>query len=213
MSEIRPISAELRQRAGKGAARATRRAGRIPAVIYGNKQDTVLISLEPVEFSRELKAHGFFSHIFEITVKGDGTHRALARDVQFHPVTDQPLHVDFMRFSASTKLHVDVEIEFINEAESPGMKRGGVLNVVNATLEVVCAPDVIPETLVVDLTGLKIGDSVHLSDIKLPEGVHAVSEDNLTIVTIATPTLMTVEEEASETEAEAAGTTTVGGAS
>ncbi len=198
MPETVAISAEARERAGKGAARAARRAGRVPAVIYGNKETPVLISLDPLELRQQLRRSGFFAHIFEVKVNGD-THRVLARDVQRDPVTDRPLHVDFMRFSAKTRINIDVAVRFINEEESPGIKMGGVLNIVRHAVELLCSPENIPEYLTVDLTGLEMGDGVHISDIELPEGVQpTITDRDFTVATIAAPTILTVEEEEGE---------------
>lgn len=201
MSEIVVLEAEVRDRAGKGAARATRRAGRIPAVLYGDKKEPVMLSLDPKLFGRQLNRPGFFSHLFDLNI--DGTkHRALPRDVQLHPVTDEPLHVDFVRVTAHTKTHVNVPVHFENHAASPGLKRGGVLNVVRHDIELVVAADSIPERIDVDLTGLDIGDSVHISAIKLPAGAHpAIADRDFTIATIAAPTVKSAEETAEEGEA------------
>ena len=198
MSEIVTLEAEVRDRAGKGAARATRRAGRIPAVIYGDKKEPVMISLDPKEFGRQLNRGGFFSHLFDISVDGV-KHRALPRDVQLHPVTDAPLHVDFVRVTASTKTHVNVPVQFENQAASPGLKRGGVLNIVRHDIELIVAAGNIPEQIVVDLTGLDIGDSVHISAIKLPEGAQsAIADRDFTVATIAAPTVRSEEAAAAE---------------
>lgn len=202
MSEIVVLEAEVRDRAGKGAARATRRAGRIPAVLYGDKKEPVMLSLDPKLFGRQLHKPGFFSHLFDLNI--DGTkHRALPRDVQLHPVTDEPLHVDFVRVTAHTKTHVNVPVHFENHMASPGLKRGGVLNVVRHDIELSVSADSIPERIDVDLTGLEIGDSVHISAIKLPAGAHPVIADrDFTIATIAAPTVKSSEtEEAGETPA------------
>ena len=203
MAKASTISAQMRERAGKGAARATRRAGRVPAVIYGNKMDPVSISLDPLELQQNMGQSGFFARVFEVKV-GKEKHRVLARDVQFDPVTDRPLHVDFMRFSAGATLNVDVAVAFENEEASPGIKRGGVLNVVMHTIELTCAADNIPHSIPVDLSGLDIGDTLHLSDITLPADVQPVISDrDFTIATIAAPTLMKEdEEEAAEAEEE-----------
>ena len=205
MAQVTTMTAEVRERAGKGPARATRRAGRVPAVIYGNKMDSVLISLDPVDLAHQLTGPGFFSRVFDVKVNGE-THRVLARDLQTDPVTDRPLHVDFMRFSATTRINVDVQVLFRNEEDSPGLKRGGVLNVVRHAVEMICAPDRIPESITVDLTGLDIGDSVHISDISLPEDVQlTITDRDFTIATVVAPSaLKTVEEEEAEAEAEAA---------
>ena len=205
MAQVTTMTAEVRERAGKGPARATRRAGRVPAVIYGNKMDSVLISLDPVDLAHQLTGPGFFSRVFDVKVNGE-THRVLARDLQTDPVTDRPLHVDFMRFSTATRINVDVQVLFKNEEDSPGLKRGGVLNVVRHAVEMICAPDRIPESITVDLTGLDIGDSVHISDISLPEDVQlTITDRDFTIATVVAPSaLKTVEEEEAEAEAEAA---------
>ena len=190
MANVTTLGAEMRQRAGKGAARQTRRDGRVPAVIYGDKQDPVMISIDPLDLAKQLQGPGFFARVFEVNVNGD-KHRVLARDLQVDPVSDRPIHVDFMRFSAATRLNVDVEIMFENEAESPGIKRGGVLNVVRHTVELICAADRIPESLTIDLTGLDIGDSMHASVLTLPEGVElTITDRDFTIATIAAPTIM-----------------------
>ncbi len=199
MAQTHKLSAEIRERAGKGAARATRRAGRVPAVIYGNKQEPVLISVDPVDLMKEIHQPGFFSHVYEIAVGGD-TYKVLARDLQTHPINDLPTHVDFMRFSAKTRLAVDVYVEFINEDKCPGLKEGGVLNVVRHEVELRCSPDSIPEQLEADLSGLEIGDTLHISAIALPEGAElTITDRDFTVATIAAPTIFTeVEDEVDE---------------
>ena len=204
MTEIVTLEAEVRDRAGKGAARATRRAGRIPAVIYGDKKEPVMISLDPKAFGRELNRRGFFSHLFDISIDGI-KHRTLPRDVQLHPVTDEPLHADFVRVTASTKTHVNVVVAFENQAASPGLKRGGVLNIVRHDIELVVAAGNIPERIVVDLTGLDIGDSVHISAVKLPGGAQlAIADRDFTVATIAPPTVKSEEAAATAEGGEAA---------
>ena len=201
MAQAATMSVELRDRAGKGAARATRRAGRVPAVIYGNKQDPVMISLDPVELMMNLRGAGFFSRVYELEA-GGAKHRVLPRDLQLDPVSDRPIHVDFMRFSARTRLAVDVAVVFENEEECPGLKQGGVLNIVRHAVELLCSPDSIPESLIVDLEGLEIGDSIHISSMKLPDDVElTITDRDFTIVTIAAPTVY-VEEEAEVEEGE-----------
>jgi large subunit ribosomal protein L25 len=143
MSQIISVSAESRDRAGKGTARQTRRSGRIPAVIYGGKQTPVMISLETISFTRLLHQPGFFTHLFDVTV-GDQSHRVLARDVQFNPVTDIPEHVDFLRVTSDTRITVMIPVEFVDQEKSAGIKRGGVLNIVAHEIEVECAADSIP---------------------------------------------------------------------
>ncbi len=201
MANVIPLAAEIRERAGKGAARATRRAGRVPAVIYGSKKDPVMISIDPLDLRKQLRGGGFFSHMFEINTGGT-KEKVLPRDIQLDPVTDVPLHVDFMRFGADTQVNVGVAVVFENELASPGLKRGGVLNVVAHEVELICAPDNIPERLTVDLTGLDIGDSVHISAVNLPDGVQTtIQERDFTVATIVAPSAVKSEaEEAAEGE-------------
>jgi len=200
MAQAQKLNAELRERAGKGAARAVRRAGRVPGVIYGNKQEPVLISVDPIDLMKELQKPGFFSHVYEITV-GDDTYKVLARDLQQHPINDLPTHVDFMRFSAKTRLAVSVLVEFVNEDKCQGLIEGGVLNVVRHEVELRCSPDSIPESLIADLSEYNIGDSLHISAITLPENVElTITDRDFTIATIAAPTVYTETEEGEEGE-------------
>ena len=202
MPEIISLRAELRQRAGKGATRATRRAGRIPAVVYGDNQEPALISLEPRELTRALSRPGFFNHLVEIKVDG-ATQRTLPREVQYHPVTDAALHVDFMRVGIGAQVTVTVPISFINHEGAPGLRRGGVLNIVRHGIEMVCSVDNIPERLVVDLNGLDIGDTVHISAIEMPADARPViHERDFTIASIAASSA--VREEAAAAAATAA---------
>ena len=202
MAEAISIIAEVRDRAGKGVARATRREGKVPAVIYGNKLDTVLISIDGKELIRLIHNPGFFTHIFDITVAGDN-HQVLARDLQLDPVTDHPMHVDFLRFNKNTKIVLEIPVAFYNEEESPGLKRGGVLNIVRREIELRCSPLNIPQDLQIDLTGMDIGDSVHISAIKLPDGVEPITDRDFTVATVAAPTIMEeVEEETEDEEGE-----------
>jgi large subunit ribosomal protein L25 len=198
MVEVITIEAEARERAGKGAARATRRAGKVPGVIYGAKQDPRLIAVDPRVIMRELHRHGWRSRFYDVKV-GETTERALLRDVQFHPVTDRPEHVDFQRLAPGQEIRVAVEVAFLNEGLSPGLKQGGVLNVIRHEIEVYCSVDDVPERFEVDLTGLTIGSSIHWSAVKAPPGVRPVIADrDFTIASIAPPTKM------SEAPAEAA---------
>ena len=202
MSDVQNLSAELRSRAGKGAARQTRRDGRVPGVIYGNKQPATLISVEPRELLRQLRKKAFHATLFDIACDGK-KERVLPRDVQFDPVSDKPTHVDFMRVGEHTRVYVDVPVVFQNEAQSPGLKRGGVLNIVRHEVELICSVDHIPQQITIDLAGLDIGDSVHISMVKLPEGVRpAIADRDFTVATIAVPTVQKVETEVAATPAE-----------
>jgi large subunit ribosomal protein L25 len=185
MPEIITLSAERRAQAGKGAARATRRAGRVPGIIYGGDQEPLPISLELRELSRVVVKRGFLATIVDVNVDGD-VHRALPRDVQYHPATDAALHVDFMRVGADSQVTVVVPVAFVNHELSPGLRRGGILNIVRHGIAVICRVDNIPERLVVDLDGLNIGDSVHISAVNFPPGSRPVITDrDFTIASIA----------------------------
>ena len=185
MPEITTLNAEPRAQAGKGAARAMRRAGRVPGIIYGENKEPVMISLEPRELSRVLANRGFFATL--IDVKVDGTvHRTLPRDVQLHPATDAPMHVDFMRVGGHAQVTVTVPVVFVNPEMSPGIRRGGILNIVRHGIELSCPVDNIPDQLVVELNGLEIGDSIHISRVIVPEGCRpTIAERDFTIASIA----------------------------
>ncbi len=201
MSEIQTMPAKTRERAGKGPARAARRAGLVPGVIYGAKKDPTMITLDPRDLIRGLRTGGFMATVYELDVAGR-KERVLPRDVQFDPVTDRPLHVDFLRVSSATLVTVDVPVHFLNEEESPGLKRGGLLNIVRHEIEMHCRADAIPSHIEVDLTGLDIGDSVHISMITLPAGVEpTITDRDFTVATIAAPTVVQ-EEEAEAAEGE-----------
>jgi large subunit ribosomal protein L25 len=201
MPEITSLNAEPLGRLGKGAARATRRAGRVPAIIYGDGKDPVAVSLEPRELGRVISKPGFLATLVDVAVDGT-THRALPRDVQYHPVTDAPLHVDFMRVGAGARVTVTVPVNFINQERSPGLRRGGILNIVRHGIEVRCNVDAIPERLVVSLDGLDLGDSIHIHAVTLPEGVQPVTtERDFTIATIGASSA--IREEAAQAAATA----------
>ncbi len=200
MSDIASLEAEAREQAGKGDARALRRSGRVPAVIYGDKKDPLPISIDRRLLQAELSQAGFYLRLYDIRVGGKNEH-VLPRDVQRHPVTSAPLHVDFLRISAGATIAVNVGVVFENEEESPGLKRGGVLNVVRYEIELVCPATAIPESITIDLTGLDICDGVHISSVKLPPDVEPVISDrDFTIATITAPTVQ--EEEVEEEEGE-----------
>ena len=201
MSEVAELQADRREGGQKGAAREIRRNGRVPGIVYGGGEDAVPISIEEKVLAYEHRRGGFFSRLYSLAV-GDKTYRVLAREVQLHPVTEALLHIDFLRLAADSTVNVDVPVVFRNEEESPGIKRGGVLNVVRRTVELVCRADAIPASIEADIGELDIGDSVKINAIILPEGVRPVIVDrDFTIVTVAAPTVM-VEEEVEEDEVE-----------
>jgi large subunit ribosomal protein L25 len=202
MSDVIELAAEPRERAGKGPARAARRAGRVPAVIYGAKKDPALITLGGKEIGRQLENTGFFATLFDLDLGGK-KERVLPRDIQFDPVTDRVIHVDFLRVSAATSVTVQVPVTFLNESESPGLVGGGVLNVVRYEIELNCRADAIPQEIEVDLSGLEVGDGVHISTVDLPDGVApTITDRDFTIATIAAPKIHVEEEEAEEGEEE-----------
>lgn len=193
MSETLTLSAETRDRAGKGASRALRREGRTPAVIYGGNEAPVAIHLEEKALNKALGTGHFFNSVVELTVGGQ-TLRTLPKDVAFHPVSDRPLHADFLRITKDSVVHVDVPVAFINEAKSPGLKKGGILNVVRHELEMICSPDAIPDDIIVDVSGYEVGDSIHISSVTLPAGVKPAIDRDFTIATIVAPSALKSEE-------------------
>lgn len=210
MTATPQLDVQLREGTGKGAARALRREGRVPAVLYGGEEAPAHFSLDPIQLDKELHKTGFMSKVFELSLQGK-KEKALARAVQFHPVTDLPLHVDFYRITKGAKITVSVPIQFINELASPGIKRGGVLNIINHSLEVVADVDHIPSHIEVDLTGLEIHDTIHLKHLKLPENTApAHPERDNDIANIVAPTVMKQTEEAEGEAAEAAAATEEG---
>ena len=187
MSENTLISAELRDRVGKGSARAARRAGKIPAVIYGDKKEPIAIEIEARMIRKIIHEPGIFSRLLDINVD-NGKHTVLMRDIHFHPVTDDPLHFDFLRVGGSSTISVAIGVEFINEDICPALKIGGVLNIVRHEVELNCLPISIPEKLTVDLAEAKIGDSIHISAVKLPDGVTpTIADRDFTIATLQSP--------------------------
>ena len=198
---VETISALPREARGKGGARRIRREGRIPAVIYGNKQEPVTLSLERRRLAQALGNPQFFIQLVDVELEGR-KHRVLPREIQYHPVSDAPLHVDFLRFDPDRRIAVAVPVRFEGEKDSPGIKRGGILNVVRHEVEVNCTADNIPPEIVLDLSGLEIGESLHSSAVTLPEEVEfVISDRDFTIATIASPAVL-VEETEEEAEGE-----------
>jgi len=187
MAAATELKAQARTGVGKGAARALRRQGLVPAVIYGDKKAPVGVSIAYKDAMKRIYDGGFLSHVITLDVDGE-KHRVIPRDYQLDPVKDFPIHVDFLRIGAGTKLTVDVHVTFINEEASPGIKRGGVLNIVQHTVELSCPADAIPDHITVDLTGTEVGDALHISSVALPAGVTPVIRDrDFTIATIVAP--------------------------
>ncbi|MGO7673357.1 50S ribosomal protein L25/general stress protein Ctc [Rhizobium ruizarguesonis] len=184
--ETYELKAEARERVGKGSARELRRNGLIPAVIYGDKQAPIAIALNTNEVTKRIHAGGFMTTVATIEVDGK-KHKVLPKDYQLDPVRDFTLHVDFLRVSGNTQVTVEIPVHFINEEKSPGLKVGGVLNIVRHEVEVHCPADAIPEFFNIDLSGKKIGDSIHISEVTVPKGVTPVIDRDFTIATIIAP--------------------------
>ena len=202
MSQAFTVKAEARNKVGKGAARHLRRSGMIPAVIYGDKQDPLPIAIPYKETFLALHAGGFMTHVATIDLDGQEI-RVLPKDYQLEPVRDFLMHVDFLRVSEKTRVTVEIPVHFENEEASPGLKRGGVLNVVRHEVEVHAPASSIPEAFTIDLTGLDIGDSIHASALTLPNGVElTITDRDFTIATVAAPAALRSEED-EEAEAEA----------
>lgn len=201
MSSSEAFIAQSRAASGTGNARAVRLSGFVPGIIYGNKKDPEMISLDPKHLMRECQAAGFFSRVYKISIEGK-EQQVVAKDIQLHPVTDAPLHVDFQRINKDSKIHLHLPISFINEDKSPGIKRGGVLNVILHSLEVVCSPLSIPESLIVDLTGLDLNQSIPVGTLKLAKDiVIAHPERDHTVATVVAPSGLVEETTEGETAA------------
>jgi large subunit ribosomal protein L25 len=190
MSDQLTLSAEPRDRAGKGASRALRREGRVPAVIYGDNKEPETIHLEEKALVKLLGTGHFMNSVVELDVNGVKT-RTLPKDVAFHVVTDRPIHADFYRLAKDATVRVEVPVVFINEEKSPGLKRGGVLNIVRHELELICDAAQIPDDIEIDVTGFDVGESIHISHVTLPAGSKsAITDRDFTIATVVAPSGM-----------------------
>lgn len=188
MTHSAALIAEEREGTGTGVARALRRDGKIPGVVYGGSEKPQSIAISAKDVMAEAFKPGFFSRVYTLELSPKKKLQVIARDIQFHPVTDNPLHVDFQRIDKNSKINVSIPVEYINEDKAPGLKLGGMLNIIVHNLEVVCPADSIPEKLTIDLSGMNINQSIHLDAVELPKGVKAANaaRDN-TLVTIAAP--------------------------
>lgn len=184
MSQMVELKAAPRDANGKAAAKILRKQGNLPATVYGGGEDPQNVTVEFKQISMQLHTGHFLSTVYMLNMDGKKI-RVIPRDIQLDPVRDFPLHVDFMRVSAKSRIDVEVAVHFINDQASPGIKRGGVLNVVRHEVELSCPADAIPETIEIDLTGLDIGDSIHISSVKLPANVEPTIDRDFTIATIA----------------------------
>jgi large subunit ribosomal protein L25 len=186
MATVKELKATARPAGGKGAARAARRAGRVPGVIYGNNQPPVTISVDDAELRQRILAGRFLTTLYDIDLEGK-KHRVIPRDFHLDPVRDFPLHVDFMRLGEGATIRVSVPLHVQNAEAAPGVKRGGTVNIVTHTIDLVCSVDNIPQYIEADVSELEISHSLHLSDIKLPDGVKSLSREDVTLVTIVPP--------------------------
>ena len=181
------IKAEARSQVGKGSARAARRAGLVPAVIYGNKETAVPVTLDANQWRQLMHKPGIFSQLININVNNE-THFVLPRDIQQHPVSEEAMHVDFLKVTKNATVAVGIAVEFLNEDKCTGLKLGGVLNIVRSQVELNCPAISIPEKLTVDLEGLNVGHTIHISSIELPEGcTPTITDRDFTVATIAAP--------------------------
>lgn len=193
MAEIQTIKAEARPKVGTGGARETRRKGRIPAIVYGEKAEPLAVSVDVMQIDREIHKTSFFATLYDLEVDGK-KQRVLPRDLQLDPVNDTPVHLDFLRVGAKTQIRVNVPVVAINSEASPGLKRGGVLNIVRHEVALLCRADNIPEKITIDLTGLDIGDSVKISNVTLPNGVvPAIKGRDFAIASVSAPTVQAEE--------------------
>lgn len=183
MSEAIKLSAELKHEEGTGAARSVRRSGGIPAIVYGSKQQ-IMVSVEDKEFSQIFNSNNVYTKLFEINYAGKSL-TAIIREVQLHPVKDKPIHIDFQQVSLSTEIKIAVRVKFINEDKAPGIKKGGVLNIVHRHVDCYCKAGNIVESITVDIGSLEIGRSIHINDIVLPEGMRPIDSSNFVLASIS----------------------------
>src|SRR6201747_248038 len=186
MATVSELKATARPKSGKGAARAERRAGKVPGVIYGDNQPPVTISVDHKDLRQRIFGGHFLTTIYEIDLDGK-KHRVIPRDYHLDPVRDFPIHVDFMRLGKGATIRVSGPLHIVNGESAPGVKRGGTVNIVTDTLDLECSVDNIPQYIEVDVSSLEISHSLHLSDVKLPAGVKSLTREDVTLVTIVPP--------------------------
>jgi large subunit ribosomal protein L25 len=205
MATVKELKATARPSVGKGAARAERRAGRVPGVIYGNNQPPTPISVDDADLRQRILAGRFLTTIYDIDLEGK-KHRVIPRDFHLDPVRDFPIHVDFMRLGEGATIRISVPLHIQRADASPGVKRGGTVNIVTHTLDLECSVDNIPQYIDADVSTLEIGHSLHLSDITLPSGVKPLAREDITLVTIVPPSGYAEEQKAAAAAAAAAAT-------
>jgi large subunit ribosomal protein L25 len=200
---VKELKATARPKSGKGAARAERRAGRVPGVIYGNNQPPVTISVDDRDLRQRILAGRFLTTIYDIDLEGK-KHRVIPRDFHLDPVRDFPIHVDFMRLGEGATIRISVPLHVVKSESAPGIKRGGTVNIVTHALELECSVDNIPQYIEADASSLEIGHSLHLTDVKLPAGVKSLTRSDATLVTIVPPSGYAEEQKAAAAAAAAA---------
>jgi len=195
------LEAELREETGRGATRRLRRAGKTPAIIYGGGKPELAITLDTLSIFKLLDTEAFHTSMINIEVKGArGTNTGLVKEIQWHPVHDKAMHIDFHRVSSADIVHIEVPVNAVNHEKSPGMIQGGLLEVIRHTLEVACRADSIPDGIDVDCAELNIGDSVHVENLQLPDGVEIPHDVNFTVLALAAPRVEEVPVETGEVE-------------
>jgi large subunit ribosomal protein L25 len=210
MANVLEMKATPRPKGGKGAARAARRSGRVPAVIYGNNKPPVMVLIEHDELKKRIYNGRFLTTLYDLDVEGT-KHRVIPRDFQLDELKDLPMHVDFLRIAEGATIRVQIPVHVLNTDQSPGVKRGGAVNIVTHSVEVICPADLIPDSIDVDIAGLEISHSRHLSDVALPANVRVVGHEDMTLVTVVPPSGY-AEEQKAAAEAAAAAAATVAAA-
>lgn len=204
-NEVTSLKVDVRERAGKGASRSVRRQGFIPGVIYGDKKSPIMFQIDPRILNTEIHKSGFWTRQFEIEVNGK-KNKVMCQDVQIDPVSDNVIHVDFLRINKNKELNLNIPVSIINEDKSKGLKRGGILNIIRREVEVICKVVNIPEMFEIDISELDIGDSIHMSEISLSEGVRlSITDRDPTVITITAPKAAeeeTIEDSDSEEDGE-----------
>jgi large subunit ribosomal protein L25 len=210
MASVQEMKATVRPKGGKGAARSARRAGQVPGVIYGNNEPPMMVLIEHDELKKRIYKGHFLSTLYELDVEGK-KHRVIPRDFQLDALKDLPMHVDFLRVAPGAKIRVNIPVHVLNTDQSPGVKRGGSVNVVNHSVVLECPVESIPGSIDVDIAGLEISHSRHLNEVGLPEGVRVIGREDMTLVTIVAPSGF-AEEQKAAAEAPAEGAAAAGAA-
>src|SRR5690242_625436 len=203
MATVQTMKATVRPKGGKGAARAARYSGKVPGVVYGDNKPPMMVLLDHAELRKRIYAGHFLTTLYELEIEG-AKHRVIPRDFQLDAIKDLPMHVDFLRVAEGATIRVNIPVHVLNVEQSPGVKRGGAVNIVTHTVEVACPADAIPEAINVDIGGLEINHSKHLGEIELPKNVRVIGRGDITLVTIVPPSGYAEEQKAAADAAAAA---------